>query len=121
MIRDILCFVLLGFLCVLSSQADSKPFQDFFRRKLVKEKPVIKVTEERVKVVKRDPVIPPLQISILGIAGEEGSRLGIINFKGRQALIAEGDQRKEYKVIRIEEDKITVLHKKAKRRQEISF
>ncbi|MBT3783434.1 hypothetical protein HOF92_00585, partial [bacterium] len=105
------------------AEADVKPFQDFFRKKLEKPKPVVSV-----QAVKRPPIseptraIPPLQVGLLGIAGEEGAHVAIISYKGKQLLLEEGDEvRGEFKVIRIHEDKITFFHIKANTRQEVLF
>ena len=125
MIRAISILFILSFSLSFSAfaQSDAKPFQDFFRKKLERPKPVVSV-----QAVKRPPlvepirVIPPLQVGLLGIAGEEGAHVAIISFKGKQLLIEEGDEvTDEFKVIRIREDKITFFHIKANKRQEIHF
>jgi len=103
--------------------ATEKPYYDFFKKLIEKPRPR-KRQRVRRKVVKKQQkvVVPPLQIQILGISGEEGARVAIINFKGRQMLIEEGDEKKgEFKVIRIDEGKLVFLHTKAQRRQEVTF
>ena len=49
---------------------------------------------------------------IHGISGEEGNRSAIVTFDREQLLLYEGDQdkNKKFKVIRIDEKKITVSH-----------
>ncbi len=110
------------------SYADSpsveKPYHDFFRKLIQKKKrPIRKATKRRV--IKQAPkkVIPKLKMTVHGISGEEGSRSAIVTFEREQMLLFEGDQdrNKKFKVIRIDENKITLLHVAAARRQEITF
>jgi len=100
-----------------------RPFHDFFRKLIEKPAPPPRRrVATRVAPKKPKKVIPPLQVDILGISGEEGARVAIINYKGQQMLIEEGDEKKnEYKVLRIDEGKITFLHIKAGKRQEVNF
>ena len=100
-----------------------KPFHDFFRKLIEKPAPPPRRRPTRRPVPKAPKkVIPPLQVDVLGISGEEGARVAIINYKGQQKLIEEGDEQKnEYKVLRIDESKITFLHVKAGKRQEVNF
>ena len=110
------------------SYADSpsvaKPYHDFFRKLIQKKKrPIRKATKRRV--IKQAPkkVIPKLQMTVHGISGEEGSRSAIVTFDREQMLLFEGDEdrNKKFKVIRIDENTITLLHVAASRRQEITF
>ncbi|PCJ20059.1 MAG: hypothetical protein COB02_05530 [Candidatus Cloacimonadota bacterium] len=96
-----------------------KPYFDFFR-KLIQPKPKKKrkQVKRRQSIKKSAPTIPPLGIKILGITGEEGSRVAIINYKGDQALVEEGDSKPGiYKVIQIYEDKVVFMHIKASKRE----
>lgn len=100
-----------------------KPFFDFFRKLI---EPPKREVEKPVNVVrapeKKEVVIPPLQMQIMGISGEEGSRVAIVSYKGAQRLLMEDDEQPgEYKVISISSDKITLLHIAAGRRQEVTF
>tara|TARA_Y100000589_G_scaffold122853_1_gene117285 strand:+ start:236 stop:622 length:387 start_codon:yes stop_codon:yes gene_type:complete len=101
-----------------------RPYHDFFRKLIQKPK---KIKRQRTKraVIKQAPkkVIPKLQMTIHGISGEEGSRSAIVTFDREQLLLFEGDQdrNKKFKVIRIDENKITLLHTAAGKRQEITF
>jgi hypothetical protein len=116
------------FICLLANVYGevvvSKPFFDPFQKLIEppKEKPkiqkrtVVKETKE-VKVV-----IPPLQMGVMGISGEEGNRVAIVTYKGQQRLLMEGDEQPgEFKVISIEESQITLLHIKAGSRQVVKF
>ena len=102
----------------------SKPYHDFFRKLIQKKKRVVRKATRR-KVIKQPEkkVIPKLQMTVHGISGEEGSRSAIVTFEREQLLLFEGDQdrNKKFKVIRIDENKITLLHVAAARRQEITF
>jgi hypothetical protein len=61
-------------------------------------------------------------MTIMGISGEVGNRVAIVSYKGAQRLLMEGDEQPgEYKIISIDEQKITLLHIQAGRRQEIPF
>ena len=101
-----------------------RPYHDFFR-KLIQKKKACCTSKTQRKVIKQPQkkVIPKLQMIIHGISGEEGSRSAIVTFDREQLLLFEGDQdrNKKFKVIRIDEKKITVLHTAAGRRQEFSF
>lgn len=102
----------------------SKPYHDFFRKLIQKKKRKIRApTKRRVIKQPEKKVIPKLQMTVHGISGEEGSRSAIVTFDREQLLLFEGDQdrNKKFKVIRIDENKITLLHIAAKRRQEITF
>lgn len=96
-----------------------KPYFDFFR-KLIQPKPKAKrKAVTRKKTIRAKKVtIPPLGIKILGITGEEGSRVAIISYKGSQDLVEEGDSKPGiYKVIQIDEDKVVFMHIKASKRE----
>ena len=101
-----------------------RPYHDFFRKLIQKKKRVVRRKTQR-KVIKQPQkkVIPKLQMIIHGISGEEGSRSAIVTFDREQLLLYEGDQdrNKKFKVIRIDEKKITVSHTATARRQEFSF
>ena len=123
--KSIVYILLMTFgLSVLSANViPDKPYYDFFRKLIEK-----KQKKKRKKVVRKTikkqtkKVIPPLQIEILGISGEEGARIAIIKFNNQQKLIEEGDEWKpHYKVIRIDEEKVTFLHIQAGKRQEVNF
>jgi hypothetical protein len=101
-----------------------KPFFDPFRKLI--EPPKKKIVKQRRTVVrekkKEKIVIPPLQMNVMGISGEEGNRVAIVSYKGQQRLLMEGDQQPgEFKVISIDENKITLLHIKAGTRQVVKF
>lgn len=110
------------------SQADTpiiaKPYYDFFRKLLVKEKKPIRAVPVRtpIKSEPTKPVIPDLKMIIHGISGEEGMRTAIVTFERDQLLLTEGqEQPGQFKVIKIDSDKITLLHIKAGKRQEIGM
>ena len=86
-----------------------KPFHDFFRKLIEPPAPPPRpIRINRVAPKPAAPVIPPLSVNILGISGEEGARVAIIQFEGNQMLIEEGDEKQGvYKVLRIDEGKIT--------------
>jgi hypothetical protein len=115
--------VFMGAPAVGADDSIKKPFFDFFRklieppkREVVRPQNVVRAPE------KKEVVIPPLQMQIMGISGEEGSRVAIVTYKGSQRLLMEGDEQPgEYKVISIAVDKITLLHIAAGRRQEVTF
>jgi hypothetical protein len=120
--------VLVAFLfliLLLSSRASEirPPFLDFFRKLI--ERPLPPKTPDKSivtedKIIKK--IIPPLQMTIMGISGEVGNRVAIVSYKGGQRLLMEGDEQPgEYKIISIDEQKITLLHIQAERRQEITF
>jgi|GEM_PF-7011919 len=122
MVRGFFFLVLSAFLTASFVFSAPKPISDFFLRKLEKPKPVMKVPQVKPLPVKPEPVvIPPLKIDILGISGEEGARVGIINFKGSQSLVEEGDKTKTYEVMKIDAESIIFYHTKAKKRQKIIF
>jgi hypothetical protein len=108
---------------VSADVATEKPYYDFFKKLIEKPRPPKRKRVRRQVVKKKQEiVVPPLQIQILGISGEDGARVAIINYKGQQMLIEEGDEKKgEFKVIRIDEGKLVFLHIKAQRRQEVTF
>lgn len=113
----------LQFGCLEAEILHVKPFHDFFRKLIEKPAPPPR-QRPRTRVAAKAPkkVIPPLQVDILGISGEEGARVAIVNYKGQQMLIEEGDEKKdEFKVLRIDEGKITFLHIRAGKRQEVNF
>jgi hypothetical protein len=103
--------------------AIQKPFFDFFRKLI--EPPKRRVPIQRAPIRPKQEkkiVIPPLQMNIMGISGEVGNRVAIVSYKGSQRLLMEGDEQPgEYKVISIDEQKITLLHIQAGRRQEVTF
>ena len=124
----ILILIFISFSIVSVNYADgpnvSKPYHDFFRKLIQKKKRVVrKATKRRVIKQPEKKVIPKLQMTVHGISGEEGSRSAIVTFDREQLLLFEGDQdrNKKFKVIRIDENKITLLHVAAARRQEITF
>ena len=108
-----------------AASSDSiKPNHDFFRKIIQKKKQVARQKSQRkVRKQPQKKVIPKLQMIIHGISGEEGNRSAIVTFDREQLLLYEGDQdkNKKFKVIRIDEKKITVSHTAAARRQEFSF
>lgn len=115
---------LLAQLSLLEAQTlTTKPFHDFFRKLIEPPAPPPRpVRINQVAPKPQAPVIPPLTVNILGISGEEGARVAIIQFEGNQMLIEEGDEKPGiYKVLRIDEGKITFLHIKANKRQEVNF
>jgi len=118
------CTLLTGLLLQTSVASDEikKPFFDFFRKLIEPPKPPPKpVATVTAVVAPQAPVIPPLQIQIMGITGDAGNRVAIINYKGQQKLLLNGDDHGDFSVINIEADKIVVLHKAAQRRQEVTF
>lgn len=126
MLRILIATIMVSFLATGIPQAQEipqKPFFDFFKKLIEKPKPKKRKPVRRapVKTVQKK-VIPPLQISIMGISGEEGSRVAICRFKNEVMLLEEGDQKgNDFKVIRIDASKMTVLHIAAGRRQEITM
>lgn len=116
-------FLLVGFSGVSDASDEiRKPFFDIFRKLIEPPKPPPAPVATVVATAKpAAPVIPPLQIQINGITGDEGNRVAIVTFKGQQMLLLNGDDKGEFNVISIDSDKIVVLHKAAQRRQEIAF
>ncbi|MCO4782384.1 MAG: hypothetical protein KC646_08665 [Candidatus Cloacimonetes bacterium] len=101
------------------SQEVQKPYYDVFRKLI---QPKAKKTNCNLHIrreIKPIPkVISPLSIKTLGITGVEGSRVAIINYKGHQTLIEEGDSKPGvYKVLQIDEDKVVFFHIKASKRE----
>lgn len=126
--RKIVMFVSFVLFCQTSMAEQSsieKPFIDIFR-KLIKKVKVLPFRSKAKLPINPGPapapVIPPLQMSVLGISGEQGNRVAIVTFEGKQRLLMDGDEEAgKYRVISIEPDKISLMHLKAERRQEINF
>ena len=123
-------FIVLLILGLLASQTtesasnDAKPYYDFFRKLIQKQKKPRRrlPVRTKIKTAAPKPVIPDLKMTIHGISGEEGMRTAIVTFEREQLLLTEGqEQTGKFKVIKIDTDKITLLHIKAGKRQEISI
>ncbi len=117
--------LILLFLCVGLIHAEGeikKPFFDPFRKLIEPPKPPPKPIQQVVaRPVPQKPVIPPLDIKIMGITGEPGARVAIVSYKGSQMLLLDGDDKPDFRVMSIDGDKLVVLHKAAQRRQEVGF
>lgn len=125
--KRLIFFLLVSTTCQVVTAEEAtikKPFFDFFRKLIEPPKRKLKKKKQRVlKSSKKETVvIPPLQMSVMGISGEEGNRVAIVTFEGKQRLLMDGDEEAgKFRVISIEPTKITLMHFKAGRRQEISF
>ena len=113
--------ILMGFSMshVIDSKEIKKPYYDYFR-KLVQKKKNIKVKPilKPQVIIQTPKVIPPLKVRVLGITGEEASRVAIISFNGEQTLIEEGDSKVGvYRVIQIDSDQVVFMHIRASKRQ----
>lgn len=123
-LSTIIILALLVSEIMASTPIIEKPYYDFFRKLIQKEKkPRRRVpVRTKIKTAAPKPVIPDLKMTIHGISGEEGMRTAIVTFEREQLLLTEGqEQTGKFKVIKIDTDKITLLHIKAGKRQEISI
>lgn len=116
--------LLIGVSLVLAGclHAGERPSFDPFRKQIEPPAPPVRKDPVRSPVpIPQKPVIPPLDIKIMGITGEPGARVAIVSYKGSQMLLLDGDDQADFRVMSIDGDKLVVLHKAAQRRQEVGF